>query len=195
VKKTILIAFLAFFPAFRMIAQDTTTRIRVLEKVFNGDTLPMVDVNSVVVMPSVSFDSRREMMKYQKLVYNVRIVYPYAKMAAAKLREYQHAFDTIRSERKRRAFIKQAEKDLEAEFGETIKNMTFSQGKILIKLIDRETGNSSFTIVKELRGGLTAFVWQTMAKLFGYDLKTEYDPTGEDQAIERIVTMIEAGAL
>lgn len=87
-----------------------------------------------------------------------------------------------------------AEKELEDEFGNDIRDLTFSQGKILIKLIYRETGNSSFEIVKELRGGFTAFIFQTLASLFGYNLKTTYDPEGEDQAIEKVVQMIEAGA-
>ena len=73
--------------------------------------------------------------------------------------------------------------------------MTYSQGKILIKLIYRETGNSSYDIVKELRGSFSAFIWQTVARIFGYNLKTTYDPAGEDQAIERIVLMIEAGTI
>ena len=73
--------------------------------------------------------------------------------------------------------------------------MSFSQGKILIKLVYRETGSSTFAIVKELKGGFSAFFWQTLARLFGYDLKTIYDPNGEDQNIERVVKMINAGAI
>jgi len=91
--------------------------------------------------------------------------------------------------------MKKAEKELEAQFGDEIKDLSFSQGKILIKLIYRETGNSTFDIVKELRGGFTAFVWQTLARIFGYDLKTDYEPGGSDQAIEQIVLMIDAGAI
>jgi hypothetical protein len=91
--------------------------------------------------------------------------------------------------------MKKAEQELEDKFGEDIKAMTYSQGKILIKLIYRETGSSSFDIVKELRGRFSAFVWQTLARIFGYDLKTKYDPGGEDQNIEKIVQMIEAGSI
>jgi len=91
--------------------------------------------------------------------------------------------------------MKKAEKELEAQFGNEIKDLTFSQGKILIKLVYRETGNSTFDIVKDLRGGFTAFIWQTMARIFGYNLKNGYDPAGEDQAIEQVILMIEAGAI
>ena len=91
--------------------------------------------------------------------------------------------------------MKKAEKELELQFGDELKDLTFSQCKILIKLIYRETGNSTFDIVKQLRGKFTAFIWQTLARLFGYDLKTDYDPGGTDQAIEQIVLMIEAGAI
>jgi len=91
--------------------------------------------------------------------------------------------------------LKKAEKELEAQFGDEVRDLSYSQGKILIKLIYRETGNSSYDIVKDLRGGFRAFIWQTVAVIFGYNLKTNYDPTGEDQAIERIIIMIEAGAI
>ena len=117
-----------------------------------------------------------------------------AKLAGKKLEGYKKVMDTIPTERKRKAFIKKAQKELEAQFGEQLKNLSFSQGKILIKLVYRETGSSTFDIVKELRGSFSAFIWQTMARLFGYDLKTPYDPAGEDQAIEKIVLMIENGS-
>ena len=91
--------------------------------------------------------------------------------------------------------MKKAEDELESQFGDEIRDLTFSQGKILLKLIYRETGSSSFDIVKELRGNFTAFIWQMLARVFGYDLKVTYDPAGDDQTIERIVLMIESGAL
>ena len=151
-------------------------------------------MNAIIVLPPGQEVDNKELIKYQRLVYNIRKVYPYAKLAAAKLTEYKKILDTIPSEKKRKVFIKKAQKELEARFGEEVKNLSFSQGKILIKLIYRQTGNSTFDIVKELRGSFSAFIWQTMARLFGYDLKAPYDPEGEDQAIEKIVRMIDAGS-
>ena len=175
--------------------RDTLSPIVVPGKILDGDTLPYVDLKAFTVIPPVKFDNHNELLKYEKLVYRVRKVYPYAKLAGKKLSEYKVVLDTITSKKERKQFIKKAEKELEAQFGDEIRNLSFSQGKILIKLIYRETGSSTYDIVKELRGSFNAFIWQTMATLFGYDLKTTYDPEGEDQMIEKIVQMIDAGIL
>lgn len=177
-----------------MPAQDTTKTIQPVQ-VIGGDTVATVEVKPVVIFPTMTFESKRQAMRYDKLVYNVKKVYPYAKLAGKQLAMYESILDTIRSEKARKIFLKNAEKELELKFGDEIKDLTFSQGKILIKLIYRETGNSTYDIVRQLRGGFTAFIWQTLARLFGYDLRTDYDPAGSDQAIERIVLMIEAGAI
>ena len=164
-------------------------------RIIDGDTFTIVEVKPVVIFPPVAFASKREAVRYDRLVYNVKKVYPYAKLAGKQLTIYKNILDTIPNEKARKAFMKKAEKELEDKFGDELKDLTFNQGKILIKLIYRETGNSTFDIVRQLRGGFTAFIWQTMARLFGYDLKTNYDPGGSDQAIEQIVLMIEAGAI
>jgi hypothetical protein len=181
--------------SIKAMPRDSLSHIVVPAQIINGDTLPVVDLNTAIVFPSVVFNNHREMVRYDILVYNIRKVYPYAKIAGAKFNEFKKTMDTIHSEKARKAFIKKAEKELEDKFGDQVRDMTFSQGKILIKLIYRETGNSSYDIVKELRGSFSAFVWQTLARIFGYDLKTGYDPAGEDQAIERIVQMIDSGAI
>jgi hypothetical protein len=148
-----------------------------------------------MIFPPVHFTSKRQTIRYDRLVYNVKKVYPYAKLAGAKLKEYKTILKAFPTEKERKIFIKRAEKELEAEFGDEIKGLTFSQGKILIKLIYRETGNSTFDIIKDLRGSFSAFIWQTLARIFGYNLKTMYDPGGNDQPIEQIVLMIEAGVI
>ena len=91
--------------------------------------------------------------------------------------------------------MKQAEDELKEEYGEDLKKLTFSQGKILIKLVSRETGNSSYELVQDFRGRFVAFWWQAFAKIFGHNLKMDYDPEGEDREIELIVLMIENGQL
>ena len=193
--KPILLLFLFAAIAGAGFAQDTARIATDSVRVINGDTVTLVDVRPVVIFPPVAFSSHRESVRYDKLVRNVKKVYPYAKAAGKQLAYYKSVLDTIPNERARKLYMKQAEKDLEAKFGKEIRDLTFSQGKILIKLIYRETGNSTFDIVKDLRGGFTAFIWQTMARIFGYDLKSPYDPAGSDQAIEQVVLMIEAGAL
>lgn len=187
---TIVIVFTCFVAAF---PQDTVSKSPVAT--VNGDTLTILEVRPVVIFPPVVHKNKREAVRYDRLVYNVKKVYPYAKLAGQKLREYERIIDTIPTEKARKQYLKKAQKELEDQFGAEIRDLTFSQGKILIKLVYRETGNSTYEIVKELRGGFTAFIFQTLATIFGYNLKSDYDPAGTDHAIEQIVLMIEAGAL
>ena len=99
------------------------------------------------------------------------------------------------SEKEKKKFIKEQEKIMKEQFEKDLKNLTYTQGKILIKLIDRETGHTSYTLVKELRGSLQAFFWQGIAKIFSANLKSEYDPDGADKMIEKVVQSIEKGEL
>jgi hypothetical protein len=193
-RKGILTVVLVLLSRIFTFSQDTT-KTAPSTQIIEGDTIALVDVKPVVIFPPVPVHTKREALRYSKLVYNVKKVYPYAKLASKQLAFYKTVLDTIPTEKARKLYMKKAEKELEKQFGDEIKDLTFSQGKILIKLIYRETGNSTFDIVKQLRGGFTAFIWQTMARLFGYDLKIDYDPGGTDQAIEQIVLMIEAGAI
>ncbi len=192
--KRILTFFFFIFCFVGASSQDTTKMPNPI-KIIDGDTVALIDIRPVVIFPPVRVETRRESKRYDRLVYNVKKVYPYAKLAGQRLKFYKSILDTIPTEKARKLYMKKAEKELEAQFGDEIKDLSFSQGKILIKLIYRETGNSTFDIVKELRGGFTAFVWQTLARIFGYDLKTDYEPGGSDQAIEQIVLMIDAGAI
>jgi hypothetical protein len=193
--RTVVIGFITVLLSPFVYSQDTIKHLHVPARVLGGDTIPYIDLNATVIFPPFENKTRHEQKRFDKFVYNIKIVYPYAKLAAAKLKEFKIVLDTIHKEKERKAFIKKAEQDLENKFGDEIKGMTYSQGKILIKLIYRETGSSSYDIVKELRGKFSAFVWQTLARIFGYDLKTTYDPDGEDQNIEKIVQMIEAGSI
>ena len=190
----LLFSVFIWFIQLSLFSQDTT-KITLPAKIVKGDTLPAVDLNGVVIFPPGKFENRREAARYDRLVYNIRLVYPYAKLAGIKLKQIKAVLDTIKNDKQRKAFLRKSEKELDAQFGDQIRDLTYSQGKILIKLIYRETGSSTFVIVRELKGGFNAFIWQTLARLFGYDLKTIYNPKGEDESIERIVQMIDAGAI
>ncbi len=192
--KVFVVAAIFICQSIISFSQDTAQVIPPV-KIVGGDTLTVVDVQPIVIFPPTVIRTKKESVRYDRLVYNVKKVYPYAKLAGAKLREYEKVLDTIPTEKGKRLFLKKAQHSLEEQFGNEIKDLTFSQGKILIKLVYRETGNSTFDLIKELRGGFTAFIFQTLATIFGYNLKTGYDPAGTDQAIEQIVLMIEAGAI
>ena len=162
-------------------------------EVINNDTVPVVDLNTVYIYTDYVFRNRKQYEQWTRIKFNVKKVYPYAILAAAKLKEYDNALAKIHDERLKKAFIKVCEKDLRNEFEDEMKDLTVSQGKVLMKLIDRETGKTTYQIVKELRGSFQAAMWQTVARLFGHNMKSEYDPAVEDILIERAVKIVEAG--
>ena len=163
--------------------------------VVDNDTIPVMYFGEFYVWGNKSFRTVEEVKKWNRLVRNVKIAYPYAKIAGIKFNEYNHRIAGISSERVRKAMMKVAEDELQAQFGNELKELTITQGKILIKLIDRQTSNTSYEIVKDFRGRFRAFFYQSFARLFGYNLKVKYDPLGEDADIERIVLMIENGSI
>lgn len=163
--------------------------------VVKNDTIPMVQLEQAEVEGKLGWKARRYRKRFDKLTRNVVKVYPYAKIASELLDEYNRDLQRISSEGKQKEYMKIAEAELKAEFEGEIRNMTFSQGIALIKLIDRETGDTSYELIKELKGSFSAFVWQTLAKLFGHDLRTRYEPKGEDALMERVVRRIENGDL
>jgi hypothetical protein len=168
--------------------------IVVYAQIIDGDTLPIIPLPEIEIK-SYIFLTDRQAIKMTKLIKNVKKVYPYAKLAGIKLNEYEEILMNAQSDKERKEIMKKAEEELEEAYGEDLKKMTISQGKILIKLVDRETGSTSYELVEVLRGKFRAFFYQTFARLFGYDLKTEYDPEGEDKDIEHIVRLIESGQL
>ena len=127
--------------------------------------------------------------KYQRLVYNVRKVLPYAKMASFRFQLMEQNLQVLPTERARKEYLKRTEKAIKAQFMDDLKNLTRSQGKILIKLIYRETGKTSYDLLQTYRGDLTAIYWQGMAKVFDANLKEEYDPI-EDWHIEQIIKQL-----
>lgn len=170
-------------------------RIVVHARMVDGDTMPVIQLEEVKIYSLRPYKSKRQARKMTKLIRNVKIVYPYAKLAGIKLSEYEDILAGIEDKKERRKVMKKAEDELEEEFGDDLRELTFSQGKILIKLVYRETGHSSYDLVAELRGKFRAFFWQAFARIFGFNLKNEYDPEGDDAEIEFIVKMIEAGQL
>ena len=193
-KKFICILSFLIIASNQVFSQEND-RIVLFALIIDGDTVPIIKLPEINVYSFKIIKSKRKARKLSRLIKNVKKVYPYAKLAGIKLQEYNEIFLTMSSEKEKRKLIRQVEKELKDEFGDDLRSLTFSQGKILIKLIDRETGNSSFELVQELRGKFIAFFWQTFAKIFGYNLKIKYDPEGEDKNIEIIVLMIENGSI
>lgn len=159
------------------------------------DTMPMYTLAPVEVEAVMSGKTRRRVARTDRLTRYVQKVYPYALITAKLLDEYDHDLASIQRESDKELYLKLAEAELRAEFEQDIKNMTITQGRILVKLIDRETGHTSYDLVKQLRGSFQAWMWQGIAQLFGNDLKGEYDPDGDDSLVESIVLRIQNGEL
>lgn len=175
-------------------AQEVKT-IVLEAQVIDGDTVPIVRLREIEIFTLVVPKTKKAQRRLTKLVKNIKAAYPYAKLAGAQLAKYEDLLSKTESKKERKKIMKIAEQEIKDEYGEDLRDLTFSQGKILIKLLDRETGNSSFVLVQELRGKFTAFWYQTFARLWGYNLKVRYDPEGEDKQIEVIVKMIERGQI
>ncbi len=181
-----------------------------VENVSSKDKLNVVygrvegnDTLLIVYLPEVDIDLMNryyqinETRQGRRLVNNVRKVYPYAKIAGELLQTYDTLLATVSNPSERSNLMRMAEDDLTEQYTEELKKLTFSQGLILIRLIDRETGDTSYQVVQELRGKFRAFFYQGFARLWGYDLKSEYDPHNnpEDDQIETIVTLLERGQI
>lgn len=164
-------------------------------RIVDGDTLPLYTLPEVTVFSFRPFKSAKDEQKVKRLINNVKKVYPYAKLAAAKMKYYDQLALNASSERERDRISKRAEDDIKAQFEADIKTMTRSQGKLLIKLIDRETGKSSYEIIKLSRGSFRAIFWQSMSSFFGLNLRERYEKDGDDATIELIVNLIDKGII
>jgi hypothetical protein len=173
-----------------IVEQDTINT-----KVINGDTIFIANLPAVTIFPPREFSNDKEFQKYLRLVRNVKKAYPYAVMVNEKLNEIDTELSKLQTKKEKKAYLDMSEKKLKDQFEDELKALTITQGRILIKLIYRETGNTTYYHIKELRGSFSAFFWQTMARLFGSNLKSKYDPFGEDKDIEEIIIKIQKGQI
>jgi hypothetical protein len=161
----------------------------------DGITMPEVEIKEVTVVARTGNAGRNEYRKYERLIYNIKRVYPYALLVRIRLNLVNEEMKNIADEKARKDYIKKFEKDVFAEYEDDLVNMTITQGRLLIKLIDRETQNTSYSLISLYRGKFTAAFWQGIARIFGSNLKEEYDAYGEDILIESIIKEIDAGRL
>jgi len=194
-------ALILLFLSLTVISRAQNTAITRQDKiarstVVDGDTLPYIQLREVRIFgASNAITSRFHQRQYWRLVYNLKKVIPYAKLVSATIRKVDNQLAQLKTDKERKSFIKNMEDTLWKQYEGDMRQMTISQGKLLFKLIDRETANSTYFWIESYRGSVSAFFWQGMARLFGTDLKSKYDPKGEDSLIEEIVTGIEKGII
>lgn len=175
-------------------AQDRKI-IRYTFEVVKGDTIFKAYLPEAIIFPPLHFKNEKERLEYTKLVRDVKVTLPYAKQVAQNIIETYEFMETLPDKKAKQKHLEQTQKFIMDSYKPKMKKLTKNQGKILVKLIDRQTNSSAYDIVKSLTGGFKATVYNTFAGVFGNNLKTQYDPNGKDKMIERIVIEIEQGTL
>ncbi|WP_374164602.1 DUF4294 domain-containing protein [Arcticibacter sp. MXS-1] len=165
--------------------KNDTIRVAITKDEF-GDFIPWIPLVDVSIRDSRIFASADARNQYLRLRYNVLKVLPYAKFARSRYSRLHDDLEHTTNKKEQKLLVKACEREIKDMFNREIKNMTITQGEILIKLIDRETGNSSYELVKQLKGGFTAFCYQSVARIFGHNLKQKYDPQ-QERDIENII--------
>ncbi|HET7817804.1 MAG TPA: DUF4294 domain-containing protein [Bacteroidia bacterium] len=189
-KYSLLLLF--FFLSILLIAQQSAPVMMPLMAI-NGEALPTLTLNEVPISADRMFKNDKDRLAYFRLKRDVRKAYPYAILASIKLKEYDAILANV-PENKQPQYLKKVEKELKQQFEEDLKKLTINQGRILIRLINRETGLTTYRVIKDYRGGFSAFIWQSFSLLWGNNLKWKYDPTeGEDKVIEGIIKQIQDG--
>jgi hypothetical protein len=201
-KRTLSFYFILFFlnlgfgSAFSQEPISVKDGVKLPYIIEGNDTVPVVNLPIVNISDYANPDYLKNLKEYYRLRFNVIKVYPYARLAAVKLNEMNSRMALMKTDREKRKYRKTVEEQVRKDFEEQVKKLSINQGNVLIKLIDRETGNTTYDLIKQLKGSLNAFFSQGIAKLFGHDLKDEYDPTqGQDKTIENIVQQIERGEI
>lgn len=160
-----------------------------------NDTIFLFNLPNVYIFPPMKFKNRQQEKYYWKLVRDVKKTLPYAKLVTRVIKETNDTLLRINSSRERDRYMKKFEKEIYKKHEGEFKKMTFSQGKLLIRLIDRECEATSYELIKAYRGSFTAGFYQLFAKMFGADLKSEYGSGKNDELIERIILQVESGQL
>ena len=173
---------------------DTLNIMRI--RVVGRDTLLVSSIPEIIIYgtrPEPEWESWR----YRRLIRNVKAALPYARIAGEQLRDLDLRLSSMQNERQKKQFVDETEEKLRTQFEDQLKALTVTQGRILIKLVYRETGNTTYDCIQDVKGNFSAGFWQAVARLFGSSLKSVYDPENveEDRNIEIIIKMIDEGKL
>lgn len=197
-KKLLFGAFYISFIAFNIYAQEQKTTINrylVPACIYKGDTIASLHMPTLYVFKPLIFKNTKQQQKYNRLVRNVKKTLPIAKEVNRAIIETYEFLQTLPNDKAREKHLQAVEKSVKQQYTPRMKKLSFSQGKLLIKLINRETNSSSYELVKAFLGPFKAGFYQAFAALFGASLKKEYHPEGEDILIEQIIILVENGQI
>ena len=197
-KRILFLTFFFSFIAVHMNAQEQTTTINgylVPACIYEGDTIASLRMPTLYCFKPLNFKNKKQRQQYTRLVRNVKKTLPIAKEVNRAIIETYEFLQTLPDEKARQKHLNAVEKSVKEQYTPRMKQLTFSQGKLLIKLINRETDSSSFELVKAFLGPFKAGFYQAFAAIFGASLKKEYHPEGEDAMVEQIVLLVESGQI
>ncbi len=197
-KRILFLSLFLSFIAVHLKAQEQTTTINgflVPACIYEGDTIASLRLPTVYVFKPMVFKNKKQQQKYNRLVHNVKKTLPIAKEVNRAVIETYEFLQTLPDDKAREKHLQAVEKSVKEQYTPRMKKLTFSQGKLLIKLVNRETDSSSYDLVKAFLGPFKAGFYQAFASIFGASLKKEYHPEDEDIMIEQIVLMVESGQL
>lgn len=185
-------------PEDRAVDMDNPTfvpMVKVGKVLLRGDSIQYVELNNVYVYPPIVFKDAHQQVAFNRLVYNVKKVLPIAKECNTIILETYDYLQTLSNKKARDAHLKNVEQSIKKEYTPRMKKLTYSQGKLLIKLVYRECNSTSYNLIQAILGPVRAGFYQAFAWMFGASLKKQYDPNGVDRLTERVVLMVEAGQL
>ena len=197
-KRILFLSLFLSFIAVHLKAQEQTTTINgflVPACIYEGDTIASLRLPTVYVFKPMVFKNKKQQQKYNRLVHNVKKTLPIAKEVNRAVIETYEFLQTLPDDKAREKHLQAVEKSVKEQYTPRMKKLTFSQGKLLIKLVNRETDSSSYDLVKAFLGPFKAGFYQAFASIFGASLKKEYHPEDEDALIEQIVLQVESGQL
>ena len=197
-KRILFLTFFFSFIAVHMNAQEQTTTINgylVPACIYEGDTIASLRMPPLYCFKPLNFKNKKQRQQYNRLVRNVKKTLPIAKEVNRAIIETYEFLQTLPDEKARQKHLNAVEKSVKEQYTPRMKKLTFAQGKLLIKLINRETDSSSFELVKAFLGPFKAGFYQAFAAIFGASLKKEYHPEGEDAMVEQIVLLVESGQI
>lgn len=161
--------------------------------VYNGDTIPWIQLRTVHVFEELKFKKKKDYENYQRLIRDVKVVLPIANEVRSAIIETYEYLQTIPNAKDRKRHIKDLEKGIKKQYTPRLKKLTTRQGKLLIRLIDRQSNQTTYELVKAFLGSFRATTYQVFASMFGFSLKKHYDPEGDDALTERVIILVENG--
>jgi hypothetical protein len=168
---------------------------RLTYQIDNQDTIYLAYLRDLNVYPPLKFKNKKQEEFYWRTVRDVKRALPYAKIVGAELRRVNVLLHEVDRESERKKYLALYEKEIFKKYEKELIKLTVNQGRLLLKLIDRECNSTSYDLIKSYRGSVTAFFWQGVARLFGSNLKAEYDAAGNDKIVERVIVLVESGQL